>query len=150
MSESAFKVPTVTMLCPCPNCARLLVPEHDFCPHCREPLDDEYKLLGTLATVVTTQAVSSAHTVETLDPAVYLFLTWTVTVWFTFMGWMLPFAALIALIPLSGIVGWYRRFGGLPIADPDYRKASREIRRSFVMWIAYVVVVVCLSILWWR
>jgi hypothetical protein len=112
-------------------------------------LDEEYRIYGTVVNTVSTQAVASANTVVSGDPAILLFLLWSVWAWFSDFGWLLPMGVLNAAVPIAAILRWYVRFGRLPLSDAEFAKVRSEMRRSMRLWLVYVIVEANLAVLWW-
>ena len=139
MTDSFHKDPAVTPLFPCPNCRRLLGLAVDQCPDCRELIDDTQKVIGAAVNITLTQACSLANTISTGDPAVLIFLGVTALAILLDFAWMAGFTILAGVMAVGAIVRWRRRYGWLPVDDAEFLAAKREMRRSLMLWIAFLL-----------
>ena len=139
MNEPLHKPPRVTPFVSCPNCHRLLDVTAEHCPHCREPIDEDYRRRSAIYTVVVTQAVSSANTLRTFDPAVLLCVG--ITVWSVLFGfaWASAVLAVTAAMAVYGCVAWLHRYRGLELTNREFLAARRSVRWSLRLWGGFVV-----------
>lgn len=140
MTDSIFKAPDVDPFVECPNCRQLLEYGAERCPRCREEIDADYALLSAVVVHRNTQAVSSANTIKTCEPAaVIIFFTSLLGYYFNH-----PAIFIVNLITpalaLSGILVWFYRYGRFTIGDEDYLTARKGMWTSLKLWSALLFV----------
>jgi len=150
MTDSHFKDPDVTPLCPCPNCSRLLRFDMTQCPDCRELIDDEYRFFGTVFTAAETQACGLANTIGTGDPGVYIVLSGDALGWLLGFGWFCAVYFVVVGLALGAIARWYWRYGRLPLAGDDFAAARQSMWRSFLLWLALGFFQIAFVLYSWR
>ncbi|HEU4388901.1 MAG TPA: hypothetical protein VFV34_13965 [Blastocatellia bacterium] len=150
MADSFYKDPAVTHFFNCPNCKRLLRFELDQCPDCRELIDEDQKLFSTVINVSLSQACSLANTISTGNPGIFLVLVATLLAYAADVIWMAPFMILPGVMMVAAIARWFRRYGWLPLDEPDLLVARREMRQSLMLWLAFLFLEGLVAYLaWW-
>ena len=139
-TDSSFTNPRVHPFVKCPSCQRLITPGVEFCPHCREPINEEYARVSAAIVVFNTAACSSANTIKTAEyAAIVVFVA-------TLLGILLvaPGLAVVnvinSVVSIAAILLWFRRFGRFKFGDADYHKAKRDMRISLILWTALIIV----------
>jgi len=149
MNNSLFENPEVSLFVECPNCHELLTFGVSSCASCREEISPDYAALSAVVLRHNTQAVSVANTISTFDAFIPIGLIVLVFELFTFDSIRkLPVVFLWPILPLAAIVVWFVRFGRFKLGDEEYFRSRREMRRSFCLWLALLVVEVLLSLVW--
>ena len=151
MRDSLLKGPAVYPFVECPNCHELLKFGARLCPRSREEIGPEYAAISAAVVHYNTQACSLANTITTLDAFIPIALIGTVVIyaaeWYTSGR---PRISMVLLfwptIPLLAIILWYLRFGRFRFGDEEYVRARQEMRRSFGVWLAFLIVDVLLLI----
>jgi hypothetical protein len=154
MSESLLRGPAVFPFVECPNCKELLEVDVSLCPRCCEEIGPEYAVVSAAVVHYNTQACSVANTIATLNAFIPIALIGTVLIYlgeaYTSGRPRISLGLLFwPCIPLFAITIWYVRFGRFRIGDDEYVRARREMRRSFVFWLAFLIVdLLLLAVAW--
>ncbi len=130
----------------CPQCSELLPFGTKRCNYCHEEIDEERGELNTTIHFALTAATSSANTIGTIDPAVFIYFGATLLgLWLKWMSinkglyyaWVaLEVFNVIWLLPLVGIVLWLIVYGRLPIVEDEYEQKKKAMHQSLAMWLA--------------
>ena len=139
MGKKLYEEPDVSLFVPCPCCGRLLSEWPERCPHCRELIDDDQRVVGAVLTGIVTQAVSVANNLATFDVAILLCLGLTA---YAYVSGFTVFALVFlktGAIALYGCGRWLRRYGRLGSTDPDFVAANSRVRLSLAMWLAFML-----------
>ncbi len=100
------------------------------CRFCSEPLDQQAALAGAELQRRTNDACNQAKWIRNIAGAMWVF--WLVGL---IVGVVrLAFLGCLFLVPISAIV-WIIKYGSLETADPDYKRARREILIATLLWI---------------
>jgi len=92
------------------------------------------------------QAISSANTIRTFNPAAFLFLA--ALAFNAFMS-SRPSKSMLrsdltltamAIFALGTIIVWFVKHGRWPSTEPDYRDAKKEMRKSAALWLGMNIV----------
>jgi hypothetical protein len=156
MSESLLKTPAVDPFVECPNCQQLLEYGAEICPRCREEIDPDYGLVSAVVVHHNTQACSLANSIKGFDSFVWIALIGSLLMYaidmYTFGSLALFHLILMwPIIPLLVIVVWFYSFGWFKIGDEEYVRAKREMRSSFLLWLAILgLQLIILVTQWWR
>ena len=145
MIDELIKEPPVEPFVECPNCKQLMEFGVEMCPRCREEISPEYAVVSASVVYHNTQAVSLANTIISFNAFMPIALIASVGIyvidWYVSGTPRVSFSLLFySLIPLLVIALWYIRFGGLLFGDEEYVRARRELRQSFALWCALLVV----------
>jgi RNA polymerase subunit RPABC4/transcription elongation factor Spt4 len=149
MTESLLKGPAIIPFVECPNCKELLEVGVSLCPRCREEIGPEYARFSSAVVHYNTQACSVANTIATFNAFIPLALIGTILIYFgeayLFGRSRISFGLLFwPAIPLFAIIVWHVRFGRFAIGDEDFVRARKEMRRTFLFWLAFLIVDVLL------
>lgn len=145
MSKSLLNKPAVHPFVECPNCRQLLELGAELCPRCREEIDPDYQVMSALVVIHNTQACAIANLISGFDAFVPLALVgsamiFAIDLYVSGSPTLFPLILIWPAIPLITIVGWFFRFGRFQIGDDEYLKAKREMRKSFFLWLAILLV----------
>jgi hypothetical protein len=137
--------PPVHPFVECPNCRQLLEFGAEVCSRCREPIDPEYAAVSAVIVHWNTQACSVANDIAHGDAFAPLALIGSVLIFAT--DWYISGRAIISLllplwplVPLLMTAFWFLRYGRFKIGDDEFLKARRDMRNSFLFWLAILVV----------
>lgn len=136
---SIFADPSVAVFYHCVNCRQLLAFEVDSCPHCREIVDPEQKIMLAAAKALHTMGVSSANSISSFDLAVVLLAVMSAWAWVAEFQLLVVGYVIIGAFVVLGIVRWQRRYGRLPFDDDEFKASCREISRSLRLWVAFSI-----------
>lgn len=140
MTDSMFKAPAVHPFVECPNCKQLLEFGAEECPRCREEIDIDYALHSAAVVHLNTQAVSSANTIKTGEPAAAIIF------FASLLSYSLGHPAIFIVnlvtttLSLSVILLWFYRYGRFKIGDEDYEGAKKGMWASLKLWSALLFV----------
>lgn len=148
MSDSLLKKPAVVPFVECPNCRRLVEYGSEWCPRCREEIRPEYAAISAAVVHYNTQACSLANSVKGLDPFVFITLLCSAFAYAIdryALGSLGIFYVALAqpLVPLLVILVWFYRFGAVGFGDDEFVRAKKEMRASFMMWLAVLLAQLC-------
>lgn len=141
MRESMFKKPAVVPFVECPHCKHLMEYSAERCPRCREDISAEYAFASAVVVHYNTQACSLANSIKGFDSFVPIALVGSIFVYaidvYAVGSRMLFYFILIwPVIPLIVILTWFIRFGRFRIGDEEFVRVKRDMRSSFMMWLA--------------
>ena len=151
-----LKTPAVVPFVECPNCKQLLEYGAKVCPRCREEIDSEYGFASAVVVHHNTQACSLANSIKGFDSFLWIALVGSLLIYVIDMyvfGSLVLFNIILMwpMIPLLVILVWFYRFGRFKIGDEEYVRAKREMRSSFLLWLAILgVQLITLAAWWWR
>ncbi|MEP7338422.1 MAG: hypothetical protein ABI977_11860 [Acidobacteriota bacterium] len=133
--------PDITATAKCHACNEVVLYERTECPYCGVKLDRQKMQASANESHAINQAVSSANTIRTFNPAAFLFLI--IAMISAFMS-NRPSRSMIrsdftltamAAVALGVIVVWFVKHGRWPSAEPDYQDAKKEMRKSLAIWL---------------
>ena len=155
MSESLLRKPAVYPFVECPNCRQLLELGAEACPRCREEIDPSYGLVSAIVVHHNTQACSVANSISGFNAFVPLALVGSVLiyaldVYVSGAPTLFPLILIWPTVPLIAILVWFFRFGRFKIGDDEYLSARREMRKSFLLWLAILLVQALALAPWWQ
>jgi hypothetical protein len=143
--------PDITATARCYGCNEVVLYERTQCPYCGIELDQEKMRISAIDTHAIDQAISSANTIRTFNPAAVLFLIISIVHPFLLRdtsGFPIRFDLTITFVAISSLVivgSWFVKHGRLQSMEPDYDAAKKAMRKSFALWV--VMNIVNLSIL---
>ena len=145
MRESMLETPAVVPFVECPNCKQLLEYGAEVCPRCREEIDPAYASVSAVVVSHNTQACSLSNSIKGFDSFVPVALVGSLLIYacdvYASGSPMLFYITLVwSAIPLLVITGWFFRFGRFEIGDDEYLRARRDMRSSFLLWLAILAV----------
>lgn len=138
--------PDITATARCHACNEVVLYERTQCPYCGVNLDPQKMQASANESHAINQAVSSANTIRTFNPAAFLLLI--IWVFSAFMSDR-PSGSMIrsdftltamAAFALGVVIVWFVKHGRWPSAEPDYQDAKKEMRKSFALWLGMNVV----------
>ena len=139
-TDSPFTNPAVTPFAECPGCKRLIAPNVESCPYCREPINSDYAQLSSAIVVFNTAACSSANTIKTGEyAAIIVFVATLLGVALVAPGLAIA-NVMTSVLSIAAIIVWFRRFGRFKFGDAEYDKAKRDMRISLILWTVLMVV----------
>lgn len=123
----------------CPNCRRLLTYGTDYCPHCREEVNEGYAFISSFTELLKTTACDHARTIGGYNPYAVIVAVISVAV-FGFelatseigISYLIPF---MSLTPLVTVLLWFYRFGAIDDDDEEYVHAKREVKQALKLWL---------------
>lgn len=134
-----LKKPAVVPFVECPNCKRLLEYGAARCPTCREEIEPEYAYISAVVVCHNTQAVSSANTIKTAEPAAIIIFMASLCAVFLKSPSLLVVNLITPLLSLLAIFVWFYRYGKFKAGDEEYLRAKREMKASLKLWLAVLV-----------
>lgn len=145
MRESLFKKPAVVPFVECPHCKQLLEYGAERCPRCREEIGSDYAFASAVVVHHNTQACSLANSIKGFDPFIFIALIGSLLIYaidiYAFGSLTLFYFILVwPAVPLLTILVWFYRFGRFKIGDEEYVRARRDMRSSFMLWLAILAV----------
>lgn len=144
MNDSLLSKPAVVPFVECPNCKQLVEYGAQSCRRCREEIGPEYALVSAVLVQHNTQACSLANSVKGFDAFVFIALLVSALAYAIdafALGSLGIFYIALAMptIPLLVIAVWFYRFGRFALGDEEYAGARRDMRGSFMMWLALLL-----------
>ena len=129
--------PEITITAQCHTCRETILYGLEDCPYCGIKLDHEELAIGAINTFVINQAISSANTIKTFDPAAPLLL---LVILFRALidlpTWYELICSVVWLFPLLAISGWFVKHGRWDSNDEDFWAAKTAMKSSFKVWLA--------------
>lgn len=133
--------PDITATARCHGCNEVVLYERTHCPYCGIELDRHKMRASAASSHAVGQAISSANTIRTFNPAAVLFLIVSIfspllfreaSEWPVRFDFYFSFVAVTSLV----IVGrWFVKHGRLQSAEADYQAAKKAMRKSFALWL---------------
>jgi hypothetical protein len=119
----------------CPSCRQIVMANVTSCRHCGLPIDAQTAAAANAAQQKLNSAIIQANALKLsgwVAAIVVVALVLVSTGVFT-DGRLLTFW-LGPPLALAGTLNWFRRFGRMQPADPDYETARRDVRRAAYTW----------------
>lgn len=134
--EDLFE-PKVTPIGKCYTCLQPLVFGVQHCPHCGIIVDyeDENLMRTAVDHILITQAISSANTLRTMNPAMIIFLgSALMSYGLDYVWWFKLITILPACFILLSVKAWFVRHGNWESNDPEYREAQQHMKVCVRNW----------------
>ncbi len=129
--------PEITVTAKCHTCQETILYGLENCPYCEIRLDHEELAVSAINTFVINQAISSANTIKTFDPAAPLFLLLVLLrVLIDLPTWYELVCSVAWLFPLLIISAWFIKHSRWDSNDEDFLAARKAMKSSFKVWLA--------------
>lgn len=135
-----FNRPPVTPFVECPNCKQLLEYGLDKCSRCNEEIRPEYALASAYVVHRNTQACSHANIIKSAEKAVVIVMVASICGYFLGAPSLYLLSLGNSLLSIAIIVAWFVRYGRFKLGDEDFFKARKDMRNSFLIWLALLLV----------
>lgn len=130
-----FLEPLITLIADCHTCGEKVRFGFEKCPNCGIELDQEALFPSVVQNFVLTQAVSSANTIRTLDPAVFFFLgTALIRYVIAYPLWWNLATTIFWFGPPVLIIRWFYKHGRWGIENQEYKNAGKEMWAGLKFW----------------
>lgn len=127
---------------PCPNCKEIIRVGSPECRYCGSAIDDATASRLNLDFKHVTNAVASANTFKQSILLAVLLMVASPLYFFVLHG-NDQRAVIVSAAPfvfLFYAISWHRKYGRIQTSDKEYPDAVRDMRRSFLVWTAALVV----------
>ena len=127
----------------CPSCYEFISTTATTCRHCSVPIDPQAASSAAELQDKVNEACSDASVVRHLAGAMWVFFVVRfipIIGYVAFVGMILVFL----LIPVR-LIMWQVKFGGIQTADPDYKRAKRNLFLALGLWLLIIPVIFLLD-----
>lgn len=132
--------PDVTVTAKCPACNEVVLYGRQQCPYCGARLDWEKMWSSVRSSFAIDQAISSANTIRTFNPAAVMFLLMPpLNLLLNVSGSPIKYDVvftILCLLSLAVAGRWFLKHGLWPMQEPEYKAAKRAMRKSLALWLA--------------
>lgn len=132
--------PAITATAKCPACNEVVLYERQQCPYCGIKLDWEKLWNSVMDNFAIDQAISSANTIRTFNPAAVMFMLFpAINLYLNATGLPIKYDVMFTVLCIVslGVVGkWFWKHGQWPSPEPEYRAAKKAMRKSLALWLA--------------
>lgn len=127
--------PEITVMGNCQACGELVQVNTPKCPYCGTLLDKQSLLNSAAANFVVTQAISSANTIRTFQPAAYLLILLSISRFAFDHFFRSVLFVIVWMLPLFTVLRWFMKHGGLNSSDAEYLTAKKQMKSALILWL---------------
>ncbi|MDQ3014006.1 MAG: hypothetical protein M3X11_25295 [Acidobacteriota bacterium] len=129
--------PEISLTAKCHTCQEVITYGLEKCPYCGIRLDQEEMTISAFNCFAINQAITSANTIRTFDPAAPIFLAVILLrVLIDIPSWYEFISSVFWLFPVLVIAGWFQQHGKWISKDEEYLSAQKAMKSSFQVWMA--------------
>ncbi len=121
----------------CPSCRQTINTSLRQCPYCSAAVDPRAAEAAAELTSKVSQACNDASYVRILAGSLVGFFLLALVPFMGLVG-IVGYYVLLVLVPILAI-RWWVRFSAVQTADPDYRRAKRNVGIALVIWAAFLL-----------
>jgi hypothetical protein len=129
MSQSILSNQPSTL--PCPSCGQMIYSDTTKCRFCSADIDPAVAAAGADLQARVNNACNQAKMIRHMAAAMWVLFF----VGFIFTAGTLGVLAFFFIIPVLLIL-WHIKYGSLKTADPDYKKARRDLLVAVALWLS--------------
>jgi hypothetical protein len=129
--------PAITATARCHGCNEIVLLGTRQCPYCEMELDQKEMQARALKSVKIDQAITSANTIRTFNPAIFLLFIIALLRLVMDFGFQLNlYATFLWFLPAVTIVLWFIKHGGWKSFEEDYLTSKKAMKMSLLGWLA--------------
>jgi hypothetical protein len=125
--------PAITATARCHGCNEIVLLGTRQCPYCEMELDQKEMQARALKSVKIDQAITSANTIRTFNPAIFLLFIIALLRLVMDFGFQLNlYATFLWFLPAVTIVLWFIKHGGWKSFEEDYLTSKKAMKMSLL------------------